>query len=120
MSSLLPEVVAVTIPTNGYEDTYNEFDHIYPAALRATLADLALNAVQSATQGITEADIWASGFAGEYSEAGFETADEAKLDRASAAHKLGYAPEDTDSDNFGFDGDDSNQRNIIERDIYAL
>jgi len=112
------EVDVPTIPTNGAEDTYNEFETIYDQKLLDRLATLAVNTARLAAPDIDEADIWASGF----SESGYapdelDATDQHKLDRQSAAGD----PADADPDQeWRFDGDDSNERNIIGRDIHKL
>lgn len=123
MSNSLPVPIDVIVPTNGYEAPYYEFENLYPPGFRNDLAVTALAAAQETEPNIAETDIWASGFSGDYSEERFEATDKEKLDRhSSAAHKLDHSPEyeDETGDEFGFDGDDSNEPNIIERDIHAF
>ncbi len=115
MSQLI-ELVALPIPIHGAEDTYNDFDVIYPQAMLIGLSHLALKAARMTAPGIRDEDVWASGFAGEYSPQMLAITDEAKLARESSAKKKSLA----DAEWMGFEGDDSNEANVVEREVYDL
>lgn len=107
----------MVIPTNGLEDTYNDFEGLYPQELRNRLAAMAREVARLAEPDITEDAVWVSGFSGGYTDADLDATDAAKLARPSAAGKFSDSPED---DEMGFEGDDSSTQNIVGRDIDEL
>lgn len=116
MIMALSVVTAPTIPTHGHEDTYNAFEEIYPPELLESLATLALATAQEAVPGIARNDIWVSGFSGGYSPEDLEAVDAAKLARPASK----FDPSTDDLSEWGFEGDDSNEANVVGRDITQL
>jgi hypothetical protein len=109
-------VAAPPIPTNGAEDTYNEFEQIYPEDVLQLLSGVALTAARRAAPDIQDDDIWASGFPGDYSADALVATDATKLARESSTKHERSVGEEW----IGYEGDDSNEDNIAERVVDAL
>lgn len=115
----MPQYLEVTAPpilTHGAEDTWNQFDSIYTDEVLASLSNFALEAARAAVPEIQDADIWASGFAGGYSAEDLGATDAAKLAHESSTLRERPIGEEW----MGFEGDDSNEVNVAEREVYSL
>lgn len=112
----LLEVTAPPILTHGAEDTYNEFDVIYSRELLVSLSDLALSAARTTAPDIQDEDVWVSGFPSGYSPDELATTDAAKLARESSTKHERPVGEEW----LGFEGDDSSEANVAEREADAL
>lgn len=110
------EVTAPPIFTHSAEDTCSQFDIIYPDEVLVGLSSLALETTRSTAPEIQDADIWASGFAGGYSPVDLAATDAAKLGRKSSTQQERPIGEEW----MGFQGDDSNETNVAEREVYNL
>gem|GEM_PF-2119258 len=107
------------VPANGATEAYDEFDLVYSEAERGRIADLAQSLARIAVPGISNEDVLVSCFPGGYTQEDMEATDQTKLTVSSSVPEGGFLEVGTTYD-LGFDGDDSNQANIIERDRQEL
>jgi hypothetical protein len=105
------------IQTNGLEDTYEDFDDIITEEVRERVAAAGRALLHVAAPELDLNDVLISCFGQEYGADAMDGADMFKLGVASHVPLGGFLDAEEHHD---FGGDDSNEANIIERQIQLL
>jgi len=124
MSFTIENRGSITIDTNGCFDTYEEFDHIFTQEVREEVFTLAGQLALDATgEPIPAEHLLVSGFDRDLTDDTLAETDAFKLSVPSSVPEGGFISSGFDDESslfHGFEGDDSNTANIVERDIQAL
>lgn len=96
----LPLEIRVPIFTYGALYTDQDFDCVYPPSVLTGLSEQAIKVARSVAPGISENDIWASGFSDGYSSEDLQVTDALKLGRGPSTMHKQLAEEQVD----GFEG----------------
>lgn len=115
---------SVTIDTNGCLDPYEEFEQIFTQEVREQVFALAGQLALGATgEPIPAEHLLVSGFDRELTDEILAETDAFKLSVPSSVPEGGFISSGFDDGSslfHGFEGDDSNTPNVVERDIQAL
>jgi hypothetical protein len=118
------------IDSRGAYDPYEDFDKVFPENVREKIKAAAEELIRKTKPDVNLDDVYVSCTGeSELTDAAMDAADEYKLNVASSVPEGGRVPGeffeehngyDHDMGHFGFEGDDSNARNIVIRDIQVL